>query len=144
MTISLQAGRRRLADAALLNTGMESNHDRTTRPRRLAACLDVRWTACLVAVMSAHTPGPWHRNIRAGGKYPTVFAGRNTHVAVAQQMPAPKETEANISLIAAAPELLNALSDMLSAYAPHADRSKPDELHSAVRAAIAAITKATE
>jgi len=56
-----------------------------------------------------YTPGPWHRNIRAGGKYPVVFAGRNTHVAMATQQPSPEETEANIDLIAAAPTMLDAL-----------------------------------
>jgi hypothetical protein len=29
------------------------------------------------ATKATHTPGPWHRNIRAGGKYPTVYVGRN-------------------------------------------------------------------
>jgi hypothetical protein len=58
---------------------------------------------------SKHTKGPWFRNIRAGGKYPTVFAGRNNHVAVVQQQESADETEANIDLIAAAPELLEAL-----------------------------------
>jgi hypothetical protein len=62
----------------------------------------------------SHTPGPWHRNIRASGKYPTVFAGRNTHVAVATQMPNPEETECNISLIAAAPDLLAALQSFVA------------------------------
>jgi len=60
-----------------------------------------------------HTPGPWHRNIPADGKYPTVFAGRNQHVAVASQQKDSAETEANISLIAAAPDLLEALQDLL-------------------------------
>jgi hypothetical protein len=63
--------------------------------------------------MSAPTPGPWHRNIPADGKYPTVFAGRNQHVAVASQQKDSAETEANISLIAAAPELLAALRGLL-------------------------------
>ena len=60
-----------------------------------------------------HTSGPWHRNISADGKYPTVFAGRNQHVAVASQQKDSAETEANISLIAAAPDLLDALQDLL-------------------------------
>jgi len=60
-----------------------------------------------------HTLGPWHRNIPADGKYPTVFAGRNQHVAVASQQKDSAETEANISLIAAAPDLLEALQDLL-------------------------------
>lgn len=58
------------------------------------------------------TPGPWHRNIRAGGKYSTVFAGRNTHVAHVCQQPTGDETEANIDLVAAAPALLALLVDV--------------------------------
>lgn len=27
------------------------------------------------------TPGPWHRNIRPASRYPTIWAGRNTHIA---------------------------------------------------------------
>lgn len=53
-----------------------------------------------------HTPGPWHRNIRADGKYPVVFAGRNQYVAITSQQKDPAETEANIDLICAAPDLL--------------------------------------
>jgi hypothetical protein len=56
-----------------------------------------------------HTPGPWHRNIRANGKYPVVFAGRNQHIAKVEQQSTGTETEANIDLIAAAPALLDAL-----------------------------------
>lgn len=65
--------------------------------------------------MSKHTPGPWHRNIRGDGRYPTIFAGRNTHVAAASghgKLP-PDVIEANIDLIAAAPQLLDALEKML-------------------------------
>jgi hypothetical protein len=71
------------------------------------------------ATKATHTPGPWSRNIRAGGKYPTVFAGRNQHVAQVSQQADPAETEANIDLIAAAPDLLAALRDLL-ALNPHA------------------------
>lgn len=60
-----------------------------------------------------HTKGPWHRNIRADGKYPVIFAGRNQHVALATQQEDSEETEANIDLIAAAPELLEALELLL-------------------------------
>ena len=56
-----------------------------------------------------HTPGPWHRNIRANGHYPVVFAGRNQHVATASQQTDPAETEANIDLLAAAPNMLKVL-----------------------------------
>lgn len=58
---------------------------------------------------SKSTPGPWSRNIRAGGKYPTVFADRNQHVAVVCQQAKPEETEANIDLVAAAPTMFKAL-----------------------------------
>lgn len=63
--------------------------------------------------MAKHTPGPWHRNIRANGRYPVVFAGRNTHVCMASQQADPAETEANIDLLSAAPELLAALKAAL-------------------------------
>jgi hypothetical protein len=82
-----------------------------------------------------HTTGPWHRNIPANGKYPTVFAGRNQHVAVATQQKNSEETEANISLIAAAPDLLAALESLM----PYVNG-----IHwSQVAAAKAAIAKAT-
>lgn len=55
-----------------------------------------------------HTPGPWHRNIKPATKYTTVWSGRNKHVArVVVDGLAPEEVEANICLIAAAPELLD-------------------------------------
>ena len=62
----------------------------------------------------SHTPGPWHRNIKAGGKYPVIFSGRSQHVAIACQQQHGDETEANIDLIAAAPDLLNALRFILA------------------------------
>ena len=63
-----------------------------------------------------HTPGPWSRNIKANGKYPIVFSGRNTHVACAlgHGVLNPEEIEANIDLIAAAPDLLQALMAVLN------------------------------
>ncbi|MBN7763834.1 hypothetical protein JYP52_22095 [Nitratireductor aquibiodomus] len=67
----------------------------------------------------AHTPGPWHRNIKPARKYPTVWAGRNTHIAAVVagapygsgngETMSDEEMEANIDLIAAAPEMLEAL-----------------------------------
>lgn len=68
--------------------------------------------------MNAFTPGPWHRNIKAGGRYPTVFAGRNQHVATVSQQNNPEETEANISLIAAAPDLLELVREALEGTKP--------------------------
>lgn len=58
----------------------------------------------------AHTPGPWHRNIKPATKYTTVWAGKNIHIAhISPSFITPEEAEANISLIAAAPDLLEAL-----------------------------------
>lgn len=61
--------------------------------------------------MGNHTKGPWHRNVPPATKYTTIFAGRNTHIArvVTDGGLTPEEVEANCELIAAAPELLNAL-----------------------------------
>lgn len=57
-----------------------------------------------------HTPGRWFRNIPPASRYPTIFAGRSKHVArvVVTGLPA-DEIEGNANLIAAAPELLQAL-----------------------------------
>lgn len=64
--------------------------------------------------MTKHTPGPWHRNIAPASKYTVVFAGRNTHVARVTPEGHSEETcEANINLIAAAPELLDSIKDLL-------------------------------
>lgn len=61
-----------------------------------------------------HTPGPWHRNIPPAKKYPTIFAGRNTHICVVQSLGlSDEEVEANTNLIVAAPELLDALKSLL-------------------------------
>lgn len=61
-------------------------------------------------IKTSHTPGSWHRNIPPATKYNTVFAGRNTHVChmTVTGLP-PEQVEANCSLIAAAPEVLDLL-----------------------------------
>lgn len=90
---------------------------------------------------SLHTPGPWHRNIRPATKYPVIFAGRNTHIAkVIDTGIGLSEVEANTDLITAAPELLAALRDLVSAEGlpeGFADRAQ------LIAAARAAIRKAT-
>ena len=78
-----------------------------------------------------HTAGPWHRNIRANGHYPVVFSGRNNHVATASQQANPAETEANIDLIAAAPDLLAACQAALLR-----DDIASDKLGAMLRAAV--------
>lgn len=76
-----------------------------------------------------HTPGPWHRNIRPARKYPTIWAGRNVHIAaVVPGAPwgsgngatmSDDEPEANIDLIAAAPDLLAAVKALLKLHEAH-------------------------
>ena len=67
--------------------------------------------------MSAHTEGPWHRNIKPARKYAVVFAGRNTHIAVVCSGGlTDAEVEANCDLIASAPELLAALKELREWY----------------------------
>lgn len=57
-----------------------------------------------------HTAAPWDRNIRPASKYPTIFSGRNNHIAVLDtQGKTQAEIESNADLIAAAPLLLNEL-----------------------------------
>lgn len=73
------------------------------------------------AVEAKHTGKPgerWHRNIKPGRRYPTIFAGRNTHVAYAatSKSLSDAEIEANIDLICAAPELLAACEGLLNKY----------------------------
>lgn len=70
--------------------------------------------------MSTHTPGPWHRNIKPASKYNVVFAGCNTHVAAMKtEGLSEAEIEANMDLIAAAPEMLAPLRKMLAEYEDH-------------------------
>lgn len=59
-----------------------------------------------------HTPTPWFRNIRANGKYPTIFAGRNQHVCSVSQQKTGDEIEANIDFIVTA---CNAHEDLVAA-----------------------------
>ncbi len=65
-----------------------------------------------------YTKGPWGRNIKPASKYPIVYAGRNTHVAqVLKAGLTEDEVEANCSLIAAAPDLIEAAKLVLDARA---------------------------
>lgn len=94
--------------------------------------------------MSKHTPGPWHRNIPPARKYCVVFSGRNTHVAaVKSDGLTDSEIEANCNLIAAAPDLLEALDYALSALAHcRADKGYGSMQSRAANLAANAIAKA--
>lgn len=88
-----------------------------------------------------HTPGPWHRNIPPAKKYNVVWSGRNTHVAklADDSRVGAAEAEANINLIAAAPDLFTehgewaAMFGEALALALQSDYSKVDELAKSMR-----------
>ena len=67
--------------------------------------------------MSDHTPGPWEAHfeeaIRVKNKDGTVAIATNLHLHGRRDI---SEVEANARLIAAAPELLEALQFLLSSY----------------------------
>jgi len=63
-----------------------------------------------------HSPGPWHRNIPPATKYVTIYRGRNTHVCdvIPSRGISPEEAEANLTMIAAGPTLVQALLDCIT------------------------------
>ena len=90
--------------------------------------------------MSKHTPGPWSfwadRNMR-------LQVGPSPNYTVAKMMVTPIEgQQANASLLAAAPELLDALVQMVSVFLDTEGRHGESE-NDAMDAARAAIAKAT-
>lgn len=98
-------------------------------------------------VMVGHTPGPW----RVGDAGGTVFGPKGTGSfpeVVATVMTTHGRKKANARLIAAAPDLLEALHDCLTIVQDEYDEDpEPEELTSwkrAIDAARAAIAKATE
>lgn len=64
--------------------------------------------------MTKFPPGPWHRNIKPAQKYPVIFAGRNTHVAIVAPGLTPEQAEAVCDLITAAPEMFAALDEAIN------------------------------
>lgn len=60
----------------------------------------------LASLADQATKGDWSRNIRPISRYPTIFAGRNTHLAqvVSRGLPI-EEAEANAEMITSAPEM---------------------------------------
>lgn len=87
-----------------------------------------------------YTAGPWGRNIPPASKYPIIYAGRSTHVAQVITRGLPEaEAEANAGLIAAAPELLSAIVDLLDACPASCEDRR---LNEAMKEAEKAIAKA--
>ena len=88
--------------------------------------------------MSKHTPGPWEmRGPCASGRYSVIHNGPLFYVGDAGE---PGDGEANARLAAAAPELLEALRELVAYHGSDVDNGL-DELLTAARTAIA---KATE
>lgn len=94
---------------------------------------------------SKHTPGPWEYAENSANNFDVFGAGDTVEVAVVWGLddPLKAEREANARLIAAAPELLEALEDSLDLFGvflDHSDKGNTD-MHRAlgvkIRAAIA-------
>ncbi len=103
--------------------------------------------------MTQYTPGPWHverigsgyRSQQEKGMMHRIIADSGDHrhyeIGTIYYKPMAEEGEANARLIAAAPELLEALRTMLYHFQPTAEIG-PDEIENAVAEANAAIAKA--
>ena len=63
--------------------------------------------------MSKHTPGPWKANFAISGSV-YIFGGDRNFVCVFNEWRDEANQEANANLIAAAPDLLEALEELLS------------------------------
>ena len=101
--------------------------------------------------MSQHTPGPWKPACGARGttcRHPAILWDGG-QVGNATWQGSEAATDANARLIAAAPELLEALQEMVAGDAEAIAEADalgvpfPDEMLTAYRRAVAAISKAT-
>lgn len=92
---------------------------------------------------SKHTPGPWHIGMKPG---PIIYGPQGEQVAdLRAHLLMPDESAANARLIAAAPELLEALKTMTDEYASsmrNAGVTHYPEALAIVRQARAVIAKA--
>jgi hypothetical protein len=85
-----------------------------------------------------HTPGPWNYDRSAYSLY--VNSGRELVTALSMDGKRLETSEANARLIAAAPDMLNALMDFVS-YFGHDNDNGLDEMLTNARAAIAKATR---
>lgn len=89
-----------------------------------------------------HTPGPWEPECRSGDW--VVISARDKNAVAWPNRPRGNEVEANMRLIAAAPDLLQSCRGMLHALETDCrDTGKWDELMGEAVAAIAKATGAT-
>ena len=84
-----------------------------------------------------HTPGPWNYDRSGYSLY--VNSGRELVTALSMDGKRLETSEANARLIAAAPDMLNALMDFVS-YFGHDNDNGLDEMLTNARAAIAKAT----
>ena len=96
--------------------------------------------------MNKHTPGPW--GVIIGDAGPIVFSGnKGSMVATCTKRITSTERESNARLIAAAPELLEALQDMIDSVivldVTESERSLVSAAENAIAKARSAIAKAT-
>lgn len=76
------------------------------------------------------TQGPWRYEYgEVYGPNGDVVACRNVNHS---PNTSPVQRDTDLAVVALVPELIDALTAMLKAYAPEADFTKPEELHSAV------------
>lgn len=85
-----------------------------------------------------HTPGPWDEN---NGR---VFRGNSGSICILTDQHSFGEYRANARLIAAAPELLEALQSIIEIGKRNTENPKYDGYYDAARAAIAKATGETE
>lgn len=85
-----------------------------------------------------HTPGPWDEN---NGR---VFRGNSGSICILTDQHSFVEYRANARLIAAAPELLEALQSIIEIGKRNTENPKYDGYYDAARAAIAKATGETE
>lgn len=89
--------------------------------------------------MSKHTPGPWVADIKADGSTEVWSADYSMFIAKRHQMNDRDEAKANAALIAAAPDLLEALERLVDAVNRNAVRQEDfPELRHAYEAIAAA------
>lgn len=76
-----------------------------------------------------HTPGPWHVGMKPG---PIVYGPKGEQVSPLNIMLDPEEAKANARLIAAAPELLDALKSVLPYLGEEVSSSVMRKVHDAL------------
>jgi hypothetical protein len=74
----------------------------------------------MTCIETAHTPGPWDYDMEyivapdPGGRHPDIYIAEIAHSDDEGRIASPRQQDANRRLIAAAPELLEALQHLLA------------------------------